>query len=282
MERRPFGSTKREVAGHRAGDLVPGGRRPRRRDRRAAPGPRPRHDPHRHGGDVRTGRRGDRRRGDRRAPRRGVPGLQGPARATPRGSGTVAACERSLARLRHRPAGLLPPALARRAPAGGHDRRLRAAPARGQDPLLGREQLRRGRPRRGAGRSPARAASPATRCSTICRSARSSTPCSRGARRTASPWSPTARSATGDFPGPRTAGGRVLQEIAAAHGATPRQVALRFLVRRPSLFAIPKASSPEHAAENAGAGDLQLTSAELARIDEAFPLGPRPRTLPTL
>lgn len=86
----------------------------------------------------------------------------------------------------------------------------------------------------------------------------------------------------GDFPGPRTRGGRVLEEIAAAHHATPRQVALRFLVRRPSLFAIPKAATPEHAAENAGAGDLQLTKAELARIDEAFPLGPRPRELPTL
>ena len=86
----------------------------------------------------------------------------------------------------------------------------------------------------------------------------------------------------GHFPGPRTKGGRVLQEIAAAHGATPRQVALRFLVRRPSLFAIPKASSPEHAAENAGAGDLRLTEAELARIDAAFPRGPRPRQLPML
>src|SRR5439155_13313684 len=86
----------------------------------------------------------------------------------------------------------------------------------------------------------------------------------------------------GDFPGPLTPGGWVLKEIAAAHGATPRQVALRFLVRRPSLFAIPKASRPEHTAENAGAGDLRLTEAELARIDEAFPLGPRPRELPML
>src|SRR5262245_344365 len=86
----------------------------------------------------------------------------------------------------------------------------------------------------------------------------------------------------GRFPGPRTAGGRVLREIADAHGATPRQVALGFLARRPSLFAIPKASSPEHAAENAGAGTLRLSAAELARIDEAFPLGPRPRALPML
>ena len=86
----------------------------------------------------------------------------------------------------------------------------------------------------------------------------------------------------GSFPGPDTPGGRVLQEIAEAHNATPRQVALRFLVRRPSLFTIPKASRPDHTTENAGAGDLRLTEAELARIDRAFPLGPRPRTLPVL
>lgn len=86
----------------------------------------------------------------------------------------------------------------------------------------------------------------------------------------------------GDFPAPNTAQGRVLAEIAEAHGATPRQVALRFIVRMPPLFAIPKSSTPEHAAENAGAGDLRLTDEELARIDRAFPLGPRPRALPML
>jgi diketogulonate reductase-like aldo/keto reductase len=86
----------------------------------------------------------------------------------------------------------------------------------------------------------------------------------------------------GDFPGPRTKGGHVLEEIAAAHDATPRQVALRFLVRLPSLFAIPKGSSPEHAAENAGAGELRLTDTELARIDEAFPRGPHPREFATM
>jgi diketogulonate reductase-like aldo/keto reductase len=86
----------------------------------------------------------------------------------------------------------------------------------------------------------------------------------------------------GQFPGPHTKGSRVLQEIAEAHHATPRQVALRFLVRRPSVFAIPKASTPEHAAENAGAGDLRLTAAEYSRIDEVFPQGPRPRVLPML
>jgi diketogulonate reductase-like aldo/keto reductase len=86
----------------------------------------------------------------------------------------------------------------------------------------------------------------------------------------------------GRFPDPHSAGGRLLQRIAALHKATPRQVALRFLVRRPSLFAIPKASTPEHAADNAGASALRLTEAELARIDAAFPVGPRRRELPML
>jgi len=86
----------------------------------------------------------------------------------------------------------------------------------------------------------------------------------------------------GQFPGPRAKGGRVLQEIAAEHDATPRQVALAFLVRHRAVFAIPKAGGPEHAAENAGAGDLRLSDAELARISRAFPRGPRPRELPML
>jgi diketogulonate reductase-like aldo/keto reductase len=84
------------------------------------------------------------------------------------------------------------------------------------------------------------------------------------------------------MPGPRTAGGRVLSEIAAAHDATVRQVVLSFLVRRPSLFTIPKAANVEHIEENAGAADLRLTKDDLARIDQAFPLGRHPRSLPSL
>jgi len=86
----------------------------------------------------------------------------------------------------------------------------------------------------------------------------------------------------GRFPGPRTAGGRVLEEIAGAHGATFRQVVLRFLVRRPSLFTIPKASHPAHAEENARAGELHLTDREVAMIARAFPRRARPRELPVL
>jgi len=86
----------------------------------------------------------------------------------------------------------------------------------------------------------------------------------------------------GKFPGPLTPSGLVLEDIAGSHGATARQVALRFLVRQSSLLAIPKASSVEHAEDNAGAGALRLTADELARIDRAFPLGARPPRLPML
>ncbi len=80
------------------------------------------------------------------------------------------------------------------------------------------------------------------------------------------------------FPAPDSAGGKVLAAVAARHGATPRQVALAFLVRRPSLFTIPKTARAKRVAENAAAGDLVLTAGDIARIDAAFPVG-RPRGL---
>jgi len=85
-----------------------------------------------------------------------------------------------------------------------------------------------------------------------------------------------------DFPSARSKGGEALQVIAAAHKATPRQVALAFLTRAPSVLAIPKASSAEHAADNAAAGKLSLSNAEIAALDKAFPRGPKPRGLPML
>jgi diketogulonate reductase-like aldo/keto reductase len=60
-------------------------------------------------------------------------------------------------------------------------------------------------------------------------------------------------------------------EVAKKHGRTPRQVALNFLVRRPALFTIPKASRPAHVRENAGALDFTLDAADLAAIEAAFP-----------
>jgi diketogulonate reductase-like aldo/keto reductase len=85
-----------------------------------------------------------------------------------------------------------------------------------------------------------------------------------------------------DFPSPRGKAGEVLQGIADAHGASARQVALSFLARKSSVFAIPKASSPEHAADNAAAGELALSDAEITALDQAFPRGPKPRGLPML
>jgi diketogulonate reductase-like aldo/keto reductase len=85
-----------------------------------------------------------------------------------------------------------------------------------------------------------------------------------------------------DFPSPRSRAGEALQAVAEKHGASPRQIALSFLTREPQLFAIPKASDPEHASENAAAGDLVLGQDEIAALDKAFPCGPRPRSLPML
>jgi diketogulonate reductase-like aldo/keto reductase len=80
----------------------------------------------------------------------------------------------------------------------------------------------------------------------------------------------------------RTAQGRVLGEIAEAHRATARQVALRFLLRHPEVFVIPKASNIAHLAENAGAATLELSAAELAGIEAAFPRGKPRRGLPMI
>ncbi|MGH9204630.1 MAG: aldo/keto reductase [Vicinamibacterales bacterium] len=75
----------------------------------------------------------------------------------------------------------------------------------------------------------------------------------------------------------------VLEEIARSKEATPRQVALRFLVRHPIVFTIPKAGSTAHVEENAGSGDFWLTEDEIRRIDEAFPASkPRRGHVPVL
>ncbi len=86
---------------------------------------------------------------------------------------------------------------------------------------------------------------------------------------------------SGNFPAAGSAGGKTLACIAAAHKATARQVALAFLIRKPSLLAIPKASAMAHVEENAGADKAALTEADIAAIDAAFPRGGR-RPLPMI
>jgi diketogulonate reductase-like aldo/keto reductase len=85
-----------------------------------------------------------------------------------------------------------------------------------------------------------------------------------------------------DFPKPASASGAVLQTIVKRRGVSARQIALAYLAREPNVFAIPKASSPEHAADNAAAGDLVLSAEDIAALDKAFPRGPKPRGLPML
>ena len=81
---------------------------------------------------------------------------------------------------------------------------------------------------------------------------------------------------------PKTRQGSVLAEVAEAHGATARQVALQFLLRNSEVFVIPKATSLAHVAENAGAGRLELTPAEVQRLEVAFPRGKPRRGLPMI
>jgi diketogulonate reductase-like aldo/keto reductase len=80
---------------------------------------------------------------------------------------------------------------------------------------------------------------------------------------------------------PVSRGGRALQRIAAAHAATARQVALRFLLRHPAVLVIPKAAQAAHVRENAGAMAFTLDAGEVLQLDTALPRGPRPRELPT-
>jgi aryl-alcohol dehydrogenase-like predicted oxidoreductase len=60
-----------------------------------------------------------------------------------------------------------------------------------------------------------------------------------------------------------------LRAVGEAHGATPAQVALAWLVTYygEAVVAIPGASRPEHAAEAAAAMDVHLSAAEVERID---------------
>jgi len=58
-----------------------------------------------------------------------------------------------------------------------------------------------------------------------------------------------------------------LGEIGARQGATPAQVSLAWLIRKPNVVAIPGASSVKQLEENVAASDLTLTDDEAARLD---------------
>ncbi len=58
-----------------------------------------------------------------------------------------------------------------------------------------------------------------------------------------------------------------LREIGDRHGATPAQVSLAWLIRKPNVVAIPGASSLHQLEENVAAGDIELSDEESARLD---------------
>lgn len=65
----------------------------------------------------------------------------------------------------------------------------------------------------------------------------------------------------------RLLGSKALQAIARRHDATPAQVAIAWSMRSGHVISIPKAADPTHVRENAAAGDMMLTAADLAEID---------------
>jgi aryl-alcohol dehydrogenase-like predicted oxidoreductase len=60
-----------------------------------------------------------------------------------------------------------------------------------------------------------------------------------------------------------------LRAVAAAHDATPAQIALAWVIRHPSVVAIPGASSVAQVESNAAAADIELTDDEYERLSAA-------------
>lgn len=80
----------------------------------------------------------------------------------------------------------------------------------------------------------------------------------------------------------RLVGHSALRGIADRRNVTPAQVALAWLLRQPSVIAIPKASSVAHVRDNRAAADLVLDDDDLAALDHAFPKPGRGRPLEML
>lgn len=69
----------------------------------------------------------------------------------------------------------------------------------------------------------------------------------------------------------RLLGASALKEVAQRHDATTAQVALAWLLRQSGTIVIPKATNPEHVRDNFKALDLKLTEDDLSVLDRAFP-----------
>jgi diketogulonate reductase-like aldo/keto reductase len=73
--------------------------------------------------------------------------------------------------------------------------------------------------------------------------------------------------------------GGVLQRIGQKYGASPFQIALAWLLQKPDVIAIPKASSPDHVRDNHRALEIRLSPEDLDAIDAEFPTPRRKRPL---
>ena len=62
-----------------------------------------------------------------------------------------------------------------------------------------------------------------------------------------------------------------LNEVARRHGATPARVALAWLLRQKGIVTIPKATRIDHLDDNIAALDLELTADDLETLDARFP-----------
>ena len=61
-----------------------------------------------------------------------------------------------------------------------------------------------------------------------------------------------------------------LQNIADHHNATTTQIALAWLLHQDNVISIPKAVNPQHVQENAEAMNIKLSPADLEQLDRAF------------
>ena len=62
-----------------------------------------------------------------------------------------------------------------------------------------------------------------------------------------------------------------LRDVGSRHNATSAQVALAWLTRQDGVIAIPKSTTLAHVDENLASLNLKLTAADLATLDKAFP-----------
>lgn len=86
---------------------------------------------------------------------------------------------------------------------------------------------------------------------------------------------------------PAGQGGRMLRHpalaaVAARHGRSPAQIAIAWTLRHPGVVSIPKAATLAHLRENATVREISLTAEDLAALDAAFPPPQRKKPLAML